>query len=103
MALPVPVITHIEVYWDATAPGYADLEVFWELDHGSFPEGNVEVFRWEEDPPDLLATSPSSAGSYYLQCASMGGEVLYFQVRYMYEDAGVPVVGEMSPLSSISI
>ena len=34
---PVPVITDATMGWDATEMAWADVQITWQIDHGSFP------------------------------------------------------------------
>ena len=95
---PVPVITDASMQWDATEMAWADVQISWQIDHGSFPVASVEVFvRHDESSPESLGTVPSSDLGFYHPRASSGGETLYYKVRYVFEDYGGPVIGAFSP------
>ena len=83
--------------WDATEMAWADVQISWQIDHGSFPVASVEVFvRHDSGSPVSLGTVPSSDLGFYHPRASSGGETLYYKVRYVFEDYGGPVIGDFS-------
>ena len=101
---PVPVITGATVIWDGSEPGYADVSISWRIDYGASPVGSIEVFVHPDgESAQSLGTVPGSDLVFYHPRASTVSEVLYYQVRYVYDDFGGTVVGALSAEYAVQI
>ena len=104
VAPPVPVITGATVIWEGSEPGYADVSISWRIDYGTSPVGSIEVFVHPDgESPQSLGTVPGSDLVFYHPRASTVSEVLYYQVRYVYDDVGGTVVGALSAEYAVQI
>jgi len=93
----VPVIVDGSFVVDGSEPGWADVNISWEIEYGSSPVGSIEAwFRTDADDWQSLGTVPGSDTAFYHPRATNTEQMLHYRVRYWFEDFGGLVVGAFS-------
>ena len=88
--------------WDETQEGWADTFFDWNFDHGSFPVASIEIWLARDANGfvyELVATVPSTTGTYRHAPASQYEDFLYYKLRYV--DGGT--VGPFSSEVEVNI
>lgn len=84
----------------ATEPGWWDVFIDWDFNHGSFPVATMEVWLSTEGGPFVLwSTVSSNAPGYFYPLATNNERVFEFKVRYRNN----ATVGPFSNVYQISI
>ena len=95
-----PVITGGGYEDGTTEPGWWDVFIDWNFDHGSFPIANLEVWLSTEGGPFALwSTVSSAAPGYFYPLATNNERLFEFKVRYR----NGATVGPFSNVYQISI